>query len=113
MELKVYHEIFKSKSDLENEFNIKLTDEKILFAYYSDEDYSGEAFILFLKGGKLYEVNGSHCSCYGLEGQWEPEEVVLDELIHRTKKGYVCGYDHKSEDNELSKTLEYLKQTYV
>lgn len=58
---------------------------KILFAYYSYEDYSGDAFVLYFDRSdkKLYEVNGSHCSCYGLEDQWSPEEVVMPELIKR------------------------------
>lgn len=50
----------------------------ILFASYGEDNYSGNAFVLFEKDGKLYEVNGSHCSCYGLEGQFEPEETTLE-----------------------------------
>ena len=56
---------------------------KILVASYTYEDYNGSAFVLFEKSGKLFEVNGSHCSCYGLEGQWEPEETTLEALIAR------------------------------
>lgn len=78
----------------------KYKDVNILFAYYLYEDYSGEAFVLFEQDGILYEVNGSHCSCYGLEEQWNPEEVVLVELKHRLIKGYVGGYK-----NELKKFL--------
>lgn len=58
-------------------------EEKILFAYYSVESYSGDTFVLFEQDGKLYEVTGSHCSCYGLEGQWEPEETTIEALAHR------------------------------
>ncbi len=53
---------------------------KILFASYTYIDYSGNAFVLFEKNGELFEVNGSHCSCYGLEGQFEPEKTNLLEL---------------------------------
>lgn len=49
---------------------------EILAAAYTYEDYSGSAYVLFRKDGKLFAVNGGHCSCFGLEGQWEPEEVV-------------------------------------
>ena len=56
---------------------------KILVASYTYEDYNGSAFVLFEKGGQLFEVNGSHCSCYGLEGQWEPEETTLEALMAR------------------------------
>jgi len=61
--------------------------DEVLLASYSYEDYSGDAFVLFRKGDKLYEVNGGHCSCHGLEGQWEPEETTVKALLHRIKDG--------------------------
>lgn len=67
----------------------------IILATYTYEDYSGDAFVLFERGGKLYEVNGSHCSCYGLEGQWEPEEVTAAALLHRLDNGELgTAYDY-------------------
>lgn len=60
---------------------------EILLASYSYRDYSGDAFVLFRRDGKYFEVNGSHCSCYGLEDQWEPEEGSLKELKHRLQNG--------------------------
>lgn len=60
---------------------------RILFASYGYGDYSGQAFVLFEESGKLYEVNGQHCSCYGLEGQWEPEETTLEALKYRLENG--------------------------
>ena len=59
----------------------------ILFASYSYYCYSGHAFVLFERDGKLFEVNGSHCSCYGLEGQWKPEETTIEALEHRLLNG--------------------------
>jgi hypothetical protein len=59
----------------------------ILLASYTYRDYEGDAFVLFEKGGQLYEVNGGHCSCYGLEGQWEPEETTKESLLHRLDEG--------------------------
>lgn len=55
----------------------ELDDCFILYAIYNLDSYDGWAFVLFLKDGKLYEVNISHCSCYGLEDQWEPEETTV------------------------------------
>lgn len=55
----------------------------VLLAAYTYEDYSGDAFVLFRKDGILFEVNGGHCSCYGLEGQWEPEETTTECLLKR------------------------------
>lgn len=65
---------------------------EILLASYTYEDYSGSAFVLFRKDGKLFEVNGSHCSCFGLSesdysgdttSQWQPEETNAESLAKR------------------------------
>lgn len=64
---------------------------EILIASYTYEDCNGIAFVLFEKGGKLFEVNGSHCSCYRLEGQWESEETTLEALMAR-KTWYWDGH---------------------
>jgi hypothetical protein len=76
----------------------------ILFASYGTDNYSGDAFVLFEKNGKLYEVNGSHCSCYGLEGQFEPEETTLEAIEMRLTKG-TMGVDDYS-DNEFATELK-------
>lgn len=46
----------------------------VLLAVYDCANYSGEAWVIYEFEGKLYENHGGHCSCYGLEGQWRPEE---------------------------------------
>lgn len=55
---------------------------QILFAEYSYEDYSGRAYVLGYdkEADQFFENHGSHCSCYGLEGQWSPEVCSLEEL---------------------------------
>lgn len=68
-------------------FEHTLEGEHILFASYDNANYSGDAFVLYSLNNKLFEVNGSHCSCYGLEGQWKPEEVSLEGLKHRLLNG--------------------------
>lgn len=83
----MYQGNFTDKADLVNNFQIsenEIENCRILFAAYNNEDYEGYALVIFAKEGKLYEVNGSHCSCYGLEGQWSPEETSLDALKMRT-----------------------------
>lgn len=82
----------------------------ILFASYGYENYSGDAWVLFEKEGKLYEVKGGHCSCYGLEGQWEPEEVNLDELQQRLTKG-TFGEDDYSGNTFKSQLMSFLGLT--
>lgn len=70
---------------------------EIILASYGTENYAGDAFVLFRKDGKLYEVNGSHCSCYGLEGQWKPEETTVESLQHRLDAGNL-GADAYTEN---------------
>ena len=101
----VYLHNWRCKEDVLNDFQIsdKNTDDiNILFASYGDDNYSGDAWVLFEQDGRLYEVNGSHCSCYGLENQWEPEEVGLRDIEYRLTKGSFgtydwCGNEFKSE----------------
>lgn len=80
---------------------------KILFASYGTDNYSGDAWVLFSKDGKLYETGGSHCSCYGLENQWEPSEVLLAELHNRVTKGSFGTDDYSGNEfaTELRKFL--------
>lgn len=73
----------------------KLVDET-LFGDYNCCCYSGQAFGLFRgTDGKLYEVNGSHCSCSGLEDQWSPEECTVEDIEFRINNGSLgtgcCG----------------------
>lgn len=60
---------------------------EVLLASYENECYEGTAYVLLRKDGKLYEVHASHCSCYGLEGQWSPEETTPESIIHRLDNG--------------------------
>lgn len=77
---------------------------EILLADYSYESYEGSAWVLYRKDGKLFEVNGGHCSCYGLEGQWEPEETTVESIQHRVKNGWLA---HGREE-AMQKVLEQL-----
>lgn len=73
-------------------------DEEILFASYGGGGYDGDALVLFQRDGKLYEVHGGHCSCYGLEDQWDPGEVTWAALALRPREGYSrVLYDHDSD----------------
>lgn len=59
--------------------------QEILLAYYEVDGYEGTAFVLYQQGNRLYEVNASHCSCHGLEGQWEPEATTWKALNLRSQ----------------------------
>lgn len=88
-------------------------DVEILLASYTYENYSGYAFVLYRDktDGKLYEVNGSHCSCYGLEGQWSPEDTTVEVLRHRLERGNLGrDYDGRNEfAEELALVLDRLE----
>jgi hypothetical protein len=77
----------------------------ILFAAYEYADYSGSAYVLYEYEGNLYEVNGGHCSCYGLEDQWNPEETSKEEVLYRLNKGSSYGIFH-GHKKEIKEALE-------
>lgn len=83
-----------------------LKDCKILYSNYTYEGYSGFGFVIFRRDGKLYEVNGSHCSCYGLEGQWDEEETSKEALLHRLTEGHMYGV----EKDELLAIVKKLRK---
>lgn len=85
---------FGSTDDVFYQFEVEVNDQEgieIIYANYNNEGYEGDAFVLFRRGGKLFESNGEHCSCYGLEGQWSPEETSLEAL--RLRDHYAVDYD--------------------
>jgi hypothetical protein len=63
--------------------DVVLKNDEVLLAAYGAENYEGYAVVIFERNGKLYEAHGSHCSCQGLEGQWNPEETSLEALMFR------------------------------
>lgn len=73
---------FDNAGDVEEAFECigALDGATVVYAFHSYEYYSGDATVWFERGGKLWEVTGSHCSCYGFEGQWEPGHVTLKSL---------------------------------
>jgi hypothetical protein len=74
----VYLDLFTDKASILSAYEAPAEALKgaiIYLAWYQYEDYSGRSLVIYKQNGKLFEVNGSHCSCNGLEGQWEPEET--------------------------------------
>jgi len=74
-----------------------LKDFKILVAYESVGSWGCDSSAWYLlrhkKTKELYEVHGSHCSCNGFEGQFEPEKTTL--IYLKSDKFYFStgGYD--------------------
>ena len=76
----VFNELFQSPSDIAGQFWIpesELDNIEFVYAFYDYEDYSGRALVIYYntEDEQYYEVHGGHCSCYGLEDQWEPEVI--------------------------------------
>lgn len=83
----------------------------VLLATYSYWDYQGEAFVLLRRDsdGALLRVDGGHCSCYGLEGQWEPEETTVAALrMALDGERFGCDPDHNFAP-DLSAVLDEIE----
>jgi hypothetical protein len=107
-------ERYDDRSEAEiKELRKSLNKYDILIAYESVGSWGCDSSSWFLlrdkKTGKLYETHGSHCSCYGFEGQWNLEETTVEYL--KSDKFHFCtgGYDNNESDNQ-SKVKEYLSR---
>ena len=99
----IYIQEFTNNEDVISKYSAPpnaVENAEVLLAWYGYGDYCGSSFVLFKKEGKLYEVNGSHCSCYGLEGQWQPEETNKESLYLRATEGYTF---YECESSEVAK----------
>lgn len=72
--------VFTDRAHICSEFQIDDFDGTVIYADYEYANYEGDAAVVFADKGKLWLVTGSHCSCYGLENNWSPEEVTIDML---------------------------------
>jgi hypothetical protein len=92
---------YEAKSDVVNDLEIVIGYESV-GSWGCD---SSSFFLLKDKAGKLFEVHGSHCSCYGFEGQFQLEETSVEALkfrVNESKYGsvfYTGGYDNDSDGN--------------
>lgn len=80
----------------------ELANHEILIAYESVGSWGcdSSSFFLTRKDGKLYENHGGHCSCYGFEGQWSPEETTKETLTRQTMGFAGGGYDDNRDAND-------------
>jgi len=89
----------------------------ILVAYESVGSWGCDSTSFFLfkdSKGKLYEMHGSHCSCYGFEDQFRLEKTERQALWYRmneSKRGVFSpgGYDY-NEDKNIAKVHKYIKE---
>lgn len=114
--MKIYYENFTCAEDVFNAFNVFGKDKegiKFIYAAYDTPDYEGNAHVIYTQEGKLYEVNGSHCSCYGLEECWSPEETSISDLLARPNVAGAAKKNLKSKflfkNNRLKKKVKKSK----
>ena len=86
----------------------KLDGMSVILAYESvaDSGEYAESFFLLKRNydGALFEVHGSHCSCYGFEGQLDLEETIPAALRYRAINGHLLGgFDEFEKDEEIIK----------
>jgi hypothetical protein len=89
-----------SRSEICAEFKIDDFAGAVVFAKYEQGGYEGSAVVLFASDGKLFMVSASHCSCNGLEGSWDPDEVTVDMLKRMSETGY--GVEKEAAQHTLA-----------
>jgi hypothetical protein len=77
---------------------------KVLIAYESVGCWGCDSSAWFLlierATGNLFEAHGSHCSCYGFEGQFKPE-LTSEVYLKSPKFSISCGgYDNDPDGNQ-------------
>ena len=100
-----YGEITNSDIEKANEL---LKNMEVLVAYQSVGNWGCDSSAFYLlkdkNSGKLFEVHGSHCSCYGFEGQLNLEETTVEALKFRVNNAkYIFstgGYDDNDSENK-------------
>ena len=90
------------KEKIAQDFDIAeehLRDAEIMIAYMSEGSWGcdSDAFIVFRKDGVLYEAHGSHCSCFGFEGQWEPGPIESIEAVLKRSDWALAGGSYDSD----------------
>lgn len=78
-----YEGNFSSQTDVIGNFEEKgLSEPDFIWAIYSEESYEGSALVVYFDSNvnAWFSVHGSHCSCYGLEGQWLPD--MFDPVVY-------------------------------
>ena len=87
LRVKPIYDGFSGKEEVFAQFEKPLDEDiQIVYAFYDTPLYEGYATVIYYRKStkKYYEAYGSHCSCFGLEGQWDgDEEIVAEELVKR------------------------------
>jgi len=92
-----------------SDFPTDIKNIRIIYAGYRYETYEGWAHVVYrnLDNGKLYIVEGSHCSCNGLEGQWSPTETTPEAIRLMFEGGWPSSAEGAERD-ALKQVIEEL-----
>lgn len=84
----------------------------VVVAYESVGSWGCDSASWFLlrnkDNGKYFEFSGSHCSCYGFEGQFDLEETTVEYLKSDKFAFYCGGYDDHETENQRA-VKEFLR----
>lgn len=83
---RVYFE-WNNREEMFKEFEQEPLDVEILYAARGYGSYEGSAVVIYREDGQLYQVHAYHCSCYGLEGQWDKEAFSVKATKHILENG--------------------------
>lgn len=111
MKYKHYSGNFAKWSDVHDNYGGKCpaSEPRFVFAEYETGNYEGSSTVITSRNGRTFSVvEGSHCSCYGLEGQWEPTEHTVTEI--RKMMGASYGF-FADASGELKKWLAHVRQS--
>lgn len=103
-----YKELFSDWKNVQSNFEMQEPEpDEVFAAFYDYADYSGASFVAYRNGDSYFIVEASHCSCYGLEGSWSPEEFKSREVfIEYLKKRDPYEENLKSIVNNIVDKLE-------
>ena len=87
-----------------NKVSKELEGMDVIIAYESVGSWgcdSSSFFLFYRKSDDTYlENHGGHCSCFGFEGQFSPEETTLEYLKSDKFNFYCGGYDNNETSNQ-------------
>jgi hypothetical protein len=105
-----YQDIFSDWFDVQVAFRTDESEpERVIFAQYDVDGYDGSAWVIYRNGDKIYAVSGGHCSCYGLEGQWDPEEYTAEQFVAAYEKG---SWYRDLPQNVIDEIKSYMENKY-
>lgn len=101
-----YQGQFRCWEDVTREFQATVPEpHEVLLARYVDENYSAEAEVVVRTGDTYSWASGSHCSCMGLKGQWQPEtytrDILMNVLQRRIESDDYCDSRWRRQGVEL------------